>query len=83
MASNGQLKAIIERIERGIEEVKEAQMGVKDIYAEAKAHGFDVKVIRALIKRRAADPNQLAEFEELLEMYQNAVQPQLPLGDSN
>jgi uncharacterized protein (UPF0335 family) len=81
MASNGQLKAIIERIERAKEEVKEAQEGVKEIYAEAKAHGFDAKVIRELIKRRATDPSKLAEFEELLVMYENAVQLPLPLGD--
>lgn len=78
--SNGQLAAIVERIERAREEVKEAQEGVKEIYAEAKAHGFDAKVIRELIKRRATDPDKLAEFEELLAMYENAVQPQLPLG---
>ena len=81
MASNGQLAAIIERIERAREEVKDAQEGVKEIYAEAKANGFDAKVIRELIKRRAADPSKLAEFEELLAMYENAVQQQLPLGE--
>lgn len=81
MASNGQLAAIVERIERAREEVKDAQEGVKEIYAEAKAHGFDAKVIRELIKRRAADPSKLAEFEELLALYESNIQLELPLGD--
>ena len=72
-ATVGQLKAIIERIERMHEERKAIAEDIRDIYAEAKANGFDTKVLKAIIKRRSQDANDLKEFEEILELYLSAL----------
>lgn len=71
--ANAQLKAIVERIERL--EVEKA--GIRDdqaaIYAEAKAVGFDTRIIRAVIRRRRKDAAKLAEEEALTETYLHAL----------
>jgi len=68
-----QLRSIIERIERLLEEKKAIGDDVKEVYAEAKGNGFDPKVIKAIVKRRAADPDELKEFETILETYMQAL----------
>jgi uncharacterized protein (UPF0335 family) len=70
---NGQLKALVERIERVGEEIKALQDDQKDIYAEAKSHGFDTKALRHIIRLRAEDPNKRAEREAILETYMQAL----------
>lgn len=68
--SHAELKAYVERIERG-EERKQAEADdIKAIYAEAKSKGYTVKVIRKLIARRKQDPDKLAEEDALLELYE-------------
>lgn len=70
---NGQLKAIVERIER--EETAKADIaeGIKEIYQEAKSGGWDVKILRKVIAIRKKDPAARAEEETLLETYMAAI----------
>jgi uncharacterized protein (UPF0335 family) len=68
-----QLKAIIERIERLEEEKKAISDDIRDVYAEAKGNGFDVKALRTIIRMRKEDPNDRAEHETILETYLQAL----------
>ena len=68
-----QLKAIVERIER-LEEEKQALTGdIRDVYAEAKANGFDTKTLRTVIRLRKQDTHERQEQEALLDLYLNAL----------
>ncbi|ACA19525.1 conserved hypothetical protein [Methylobacterium sp. 4-46] len=68
-----QLKSIIERIER-LEEEKAGLAGdIKDVYAEAKANGFDTKVLRKIISIRKRDHEERQEEEAILELYMQAL----------
>ncbi|PLW78972.1 DUF2312 domain-containing protein [Cohaesibacter celericrescens] len=68
-----QLRAIIERIERLEEEKKAIADDVKDVYAEAKGNGYDVKVIRQVVRLRKQDSNEREEMEALLDLYLHAL----------
>ena len=70
------LKSIVERYERLDEEKKALADDQKDIMAEAKSAGFDVKVIRELIRLRRMDPSDLRDRELLLDTYQHAMDMQ-------
>lgn len=72
-AQPSQLRNFIERIERLEEEKKNLQEDIKNIYAEAKFNGYDVKIMREVIKIRKMDSNDLAEQEALLDTYLNEV----------
>ena len=72
-AAADQLRLLIERIERIEEEIKGGQDDRKDVYLEAKATGYDVKVMREIIRRRKMDGHSLREFESILETYQIAL----------
>jgi uncharacterized protein (UPF0335 family) len=63
------LKSFIERIERLEEERKALGDDIRDVYAEAKGNGFDVKVMRQIVKIRKMDKDELDEQEALLETY--------------
>lgn len=68
-----QLKSIVERIER-LEEEKAALSGdIKDVYAEAKANGFDIKVLRTIISLRKKDRDERMEQEAILDLYKQAL----------
>jgi uncharacterized protein (UPF0335 family) len=67
------LRSIIERIERLEEERKALASDIKDIFAEAKSAGFDVKVVRAIISIRKKEPAEVEEQETLLELYRRAL----------
>jgi uncharacterized protein (UPF0335 family) len=67
------LRSIIERVERLEEEKKALGSDIKDIFAEAKSAGFDVKVVRQLISMRKKEPAELEEQETLLETYRRAL----------
>ena len=72
-AGADQLTQYIERIER-LEEEKRAMMAdIRDVYAEAKATGFDPRIMRQLVKMRAMDRELLQEQDELLQTYRAAV----------
>lgn len=67
------LKSIIERVER-LEEEKAGIAGdIKDVYAEAKSNGFDVKVLRKIIAIRKRDHAERQEEESILELYLSAL----------
>lgn len=67
------LKSFVERIER-LEEEKAALSGdIREVYAEAKSGGFDVKIVRALIRERKMTEQERREREELLETYRAAL----------
>ena len=68
-----QLKAIIERIERLEEEKKTISDDIRDVYAEAKGNGFDVKALRTIVRLRKQDANERAEAETILETYMQAL----------
>lgn len=67
------LRSIVNRIERLEEERKALGADIKDIYAEAKSAGFDVKVLRQLIRLRKQAPAEVEEQETLLEVYRRAI----------
>ena len=67
------LRSLVERIERLEEERKALGGDIKDIYAEAKSAGFDVKVLRALISLRRKEPAEVEEQETLLDVYRRAL----------
>lgn len=79
-----QLKSIIERVERLEEEKKTISDDIKDVYAEAKANGFDVKALRTIVRLRKQDAAERAEQETILEIYMEALGMLrgTPLGDS-
>jgi uncharacterized protein (UPF0335 family) len=73
LATRNQLKAFVERIER-LEEEKSALAGdIKDVYLEAKGTGFDVKVLRQVIRLRKQNVNERKEMEAVLETYLAAL----------
>lgn len=67
------LKKFIENIERLEEDKKEISREISDVYKEAKATGFDIKVIRRIISLRKMDPDKRAELEILTESYKEAL----------
>lgn len=68
-----QLRSFIERLERLEEEKKGIAEDIKEVAGEAKAQGFDVKTIRAIMKLRAMDKAKRQETEALLETYKAAL----------
>lgn len=71
--SADRLRSIIERVERLEEERKALSGDIKDIYTEAKSAGFDVKVIRQIIRLRKQEPAEVEEQETLLDIYRRAL----------
>lgn len=67
------LRSIIERVERLEEERKALGGDIRDIFAEAKSAGFDVKVIKHVIKLRKQEPAEVEEQETLLDIYRRAL----------
>jgi len=68
-----QLRSYIERIERLEEEKAELAANVREVFAEAKANGFDTKVMRQVLKLRKMDASDRAEQESLLDLYLHAL----------
>ena len=68
-----QLKAFVERIERLEEEKKTISDDIRDVFAEAKANGFDVKALRQVIKLRKLDVQERQEQEAILDTYLHAL----------
>lgn len=71
--ATGQLRAIIQRIERVSEEISVLQEDRKEIYAEAKAFGLDPKIIRIIVRRRAMDKAKRDEQDALVHLYSKAI----------
>jgi uncharacterized protein (UPF0335 family) len=68
-----QLKAFVERVERLEEEKKAIADDIRDVYAEAKGNGFDVKSLRVVVRMRKEDVNERKEHEAILETYLHAL----------
>ena len=68
-----QLKSIVERIEKLDEEKKAISDDIRDIYAEAKGNGFDVKALRAIVRLRKIEPTEREEQDAILETYMHAL----------
>jgi uncharacterized protein (UPF0335 family) len=71
--AQGQLKALVERIERLEEEKKTIAGDIKEVYAEAKGNGFEVKILRKVISMRKKDLNERQEEEALIDVYMAAL----------
>ncbi|MEM7524788.1 MAG: DUF2312 domain-containing protein [Pseudomonadota bacterium] len=69
----GQLKSIVERVERLEEEKKEVAEQIKEVYAEAKANGFDTKTLRKVIALRKKNSEERQEEEAMLDLYLHAL----------
>ena len=74
-----QLRAIVERIEHLDEEIRALTEDKKEIYAEAKGNGFDVKVLRDVIRLRKQDQEQRDERDSLLDLYMSALEKAPPV----
>jgi uncharacterized protein (UPF0335 family) len=72
-SSAARLKSFIERIERLEEEKAGIAADIKEVYAEAKGTGFEVKVMRQIVRLRKMESDARREQEELLDLYQRAL----------
>lgn len=71
--AQGQLKSIVERVERLEEEKKAIADDIKEVYAEAKANGFDTRTLRKVVTLRKKDRAEREEEEAMLDLYLNAL----------
>lgn len=68
-----QLQAVIERVEKLEEEKKATCDDIRDVYAEAKGNGFDVKALRTIVQMRKLDVDERREQGDILDTYLNAL----------
>ncbi|WP_299962812.1 DUF2312 domain-containing protein [uncultured Roseobacter sp.] len=68
-----ELRQFIERVERLEEEKKDIADQVKEVFAEMKSRGFDVKAIRVILRERKQDPDSIAEQTAIVDMYKSAL----------
>lgn len=73
VVSADQLKQLVARIERLEEEKSVISEDIKEVFAEAKANGFDTKIMRQIIRIKKLDKAKLAEQEAILELYRQAL----------
>ena len=71
--AEGQLKSIVERIERLEEEKKVIGADIKEVYAEAKGNGYDIKILRKVISLRKKEMGERMEEEAMLDVYLSAL----------
>ncbi len=72
-ASDDRLRLLIERVERLEEEKKGIGDDIKDVYGEAKAVGYDAKIMRQIVRLRKMKPDDRAEMEAILDLYKAAL----------
>jgi uncharacterized protein (UPF0335 family) len=70
----GRIRSFVERIENLDTELQELNESKKEVFAEAKGEGFDVKILKEIIKLRKQDQDQRDEHETLLDMYLRAME---------
>ena len=70
----GRIRSFVERIEHLDTELQELNESKKEVFAEAKAEGFDVNILKEIIKLRKEDKNERDERETLLDMYMRAME---------
>jgi uncharacterized protein (UPF0335 family) len=68
------IRSLVERVEHIEEEIKAPNEGKKEIFAEAKGEGFDVKVLKEIIRLRKQDKDERDEQESLLDLYLSAME---------
>ena len=71
--AHGQLRTIVERIERLEEEKKTIAADIKEVYAEAKGNGFDTKILRKVISLRKKESAEREEEQSMLDLYMQAL----------
>jgi len=71
--TDDRLRLLIERIERLEEEKKGMADDIRDVYAEAKAVGYDTKIMRQIVRLRKMKPDDRSEMETILEVYKAAL----------
>ena len=71
--AQGRLKSLIERIDRLEGDKAAVQSDLKEVYAEAKAEGFDAKILRKVVRIRKQDRAKRQEEEALIDLYLQAV----------
>lgn len=72
-ATEDRLRLLIERVERLEEEKKGISQDISDVYAEAKAVGYDVKVMKVIVKLRRMQPDDRREMDMIVDTYKNAL----------
>ena len=72
-ATDDRLRLLIERVERLEEEKKGIADDIRDTYAEAKAVGYDAKIMRQIVRLRKMNPDDRAEMEMVLDTYKAAL----------
>lgn len=82
--AHGQLRSLVERVERLEGEKQAIAADIKEVYGEAKANGFDVKIMRKIVNMRKVDAAERQEQEAMLDLYMSALgmQPGLPFEAS-
>ena len=76
--AGGRILSIIERIENLEEEIKALSEGKKEVFAEAKGEGYDVKILKEILKIRKLDRDERDEQESLLDLYMRAIDEAQP-----
>ena len=71
--AHGQLRTIVERIERLEEEKKTIAADIKEVYAEAKGNGFDTRILRKVISLRKKESAEREEEQSMLDLYMEAL----------
>ena len=71
--AQGQLRSLVERIERLEEEKKTIAADIKEVYAEAKGNGFDTKILRKVISLRKKEATEREEEQSMLDLYMAAL----------
>jgi uncharacterized protein (UPF0335 family) len=82
--SHGQLRAVVERIERLESDKAAIAADIREVYSEAKANGFDAKILRKLIALRKKEAAEREEEQSMLDVYMSALGmiADLPLGQA-
>jgi uncharacterized protein (UPF0335 family) len=74
----GKIRAFVERIENIDSEIQELNEQKKEVFAEAKGDGFDVKILREIVKLRKQDEEERDERESMLDLYMRAMEQAAP-----
>ena len=76
--AGNRVRSLVERIEQLEAEIAELNEGKKEVFAEAKGEGFDVKILKEIIKLRKQDKDERDEHETLLDVYMRAMETAEP-----
>jgi len=72
--AGNRVRSFVERIEQLEQEIAELNEGKKEVFAEAKGEGFDVKILKEIVKLRKQDQDERDEHETLLDVYMRAME---------